>query len=593
MTRITAALPLSLVATFFASTALAQSWVQIEAQPSLTQATTAAQAYATQLPNVVGFEQAGRWHAIGLGPYADDDAAENALRQLRAQGLIARDAYVTDGADYRTAFFPIGQALATTATPLVTPADDAPSTDATLATPTQEDVAQVVEAIEVPQEPLDETLAQARASERDLDRPAREALQIALRFAGFYNSAIDGAFGNGTRRAMGAWQEANGVEATGVLTTRQRGEVLAAYQSVIDSLGISRVTDDTAGIEIDLPLGMVEFDAYTPPFAKYMAKDRSGVQVMLISQTGDEDTLGGLYEILQTLEIVPLDGERSRQSSSFVLTGQNSEISTHAEASLAGGAVKGWMLIWPTSGDQTQRSMALRSMQSSFAPLRDAVLPDAYGEGAEQNIDLLSGLDIRRAERSATGFFVDNTGRVATSTATIENCARIVLDDVYDAKVVASQNGVALLAPTDTLAPIAFAAFDSRLPRLQSGITSAGYAYGGRLGTPTLNYGTMQEHAGLNGEADLLRLELAALPSEVGSPVMAPTGGVIGMLTPVDTGARALPENVSFAYDMEKLAGFLSEHGVTVAAAQSDIDLSDAELIEKARDMTVLVSCWN
>ncbi|WP_417270278.1 trypsin-like peptidase domain-containing protein [Celeribacter sp.] len=586
MTRISAALPLSLVATLFASTALADAWVQIEAQPSLTQATKAAQDYATQLPNVMGFELSGRWHAIALGPYATEAEAIATLTQLRAQGLIPRDSYTTDGTEYRTPFFPVGASLTI---PEAAPQMADEPVEQVAQPTTEETVPEIV----VPQEPLDETPAQARASERELDRDARMALQVALRFAGFYNSSIDGAFGNGTRRAMSAWQEANGHEATGVLTTKQRNAVLAAYQAVVDKLSITRVTDETAGIEIDLPLGLVTFDAYTPPFAKFKSKDDSGVQVMLISQSGDEDTLGGLYEILQTLKIVPVEGERSRKKTSFVLTGSDAEITTHIEATLTGGTVKGWALIWPTSGDQTQRKMALDAMKQSFTPLRDAVLPDAYGEGAEQNIDLLSGLEIRRAERNGTGFYVDKEGRVATSAATIESCARVTLDDTYDATVVATDDGLALLAPTETLAPIAFAAFDSRLPRLQADVTAAGYAYDGRLGTPTLNFGTMQEHAGLNGEADVLRLNMSTRPSEAGAPVMATTGGVIGMLATLDTGSRALPEDVAFAYDMEKLATFLSGNGVSIAAAQSDTDLSSEELISQARDMTVLVSCWN
>ena len=85
------------------------------------------------------------------------------------------------------------------------------------------------------------------------------------------------------RRAMSDWQAQNGYEATGVLTTRQRGEVLAAYTDVMDSLALAPVVDDVAGISITLPQGLVEFDAYAPPFAKYKSKDDSGVQVMLIS----------------------------------------------------------------------------------------------------------------------------------------------------------------------------------------------------------------------------------------------------------------------------------------------------------------------
>jgi len=42
----------------------------------------------------------------------------------------------------------------------------------------------------------------------------------------FYNAAIDGSFGRGTRNSMAAWQEANGYEINGILTTAQRAELL-------------------------------------------------------------------------------------------------------------------------------------------------------------------------------------------------------------------------------------------------------------------------------------------------------------------------------------------------------------------------------
>jgi peptidoglycan hydrolase-like protein with peptidoglycan-binding domain len=88
---------------------------------------------------------------------------------------------------------------------------------------------------EAPLEPavVDETLAEARASEAALDRGEREMLQIALKWAGFYNSSIDGAFGRGTRASMSAWQDANGYTNTGVLTTLQRADLLAQYNAVL------------------------------------------------------------------------------------------------------------------------------------------------------------------------------------------------------------------------------------------------------------------------------------------------------------------------------------------------------------------------
>jgi hypothetical protein len=63
-----------------------------------------------------------------------------------------------------------------------------------------------------------------------------------------------------------------------------------------------------------MPTGMVEFARYEAPFAHYDSKDGSGVRVLLISQSGDQRTLFGLYDIMQTLEIVPLEGQRERRA---------------------------------------------------------------------------------------------------------------------------------------------------------------------------------------------------------------------------------------------------------------------------------------
>ena len=583
MTRLSAVLPLGGAATLSATTALwADSWIQIEAQPTLTQATEAAQSYAVQMPNVAGFDLPGRWHAIAIGPFATPEEADAQRRQLLAAGLIPRDSYLTEGERFGQPFWPVGASIATLA-----PATPAAPADTAEAAP------DVVEQVEVPTQPLDESPAEARASERALDRPAREALQIALRYAGVYNSGIDGAFGPGTRAAMAAWQAQQGYEATGVLTTRQRGEVLAAYQDDVDSLGLAPVTDDVAGIAITLPTGLIAAAPdYAPPFAKYGAKDGSGVQVMLISQTGDEATLGGLYEIMQTLEIVPLEGPRERSAREFTLTGANATTTSHTEARLVDGTVKGWTLIWP-AGDERRRALALDAMRASFAPMDGAVLPDAFGDEA-QDIDLLAGLDIRRPDRTGTGFYVTPQGAVLTEAALVAQCGKITLDGSVEADVTATRDGLALLTPREALAPLAVARFDSRLPRLQADVAVAGFPYEGRLGLPTLNYGKLAETVGLAGETDLLRLELAALAGEAGGPLLSSEGAVIGMLTEVDTGARALPDGVAFAYDMEKLAGFLSGAGVTVAAAETQPEaLSDAELVETGRDLATLVSCWN
>ena len=58
------------------------AWVQIEAQPSLSEAQERIRAYASQLQDINGFAMGSGWYGIALGPYNEDDANQ-VLRNLR------------------------------------------------------------------------------------------------------------------------------------------------------------------------------------------------------------------------------------------------------------------------------------------------------------------------------------------------------------------------------------------------------------------------------------------------------------------------------------------------------------------------------
>ncbi len=441
----------------------------------------------------------------------------------------------------------------------------------------------------------EETIAEAREGERLLSREEREQLQAALKWDGFYDSAIDGDFGPGTRNAMAAWQDANRYEATGVMTTAQRRDLVAGYREMLRSVGLARVIDAKAGIEIDLPAAMVQFDRYDPPFAHYRAKGDSGVKVLLLSQTGDQTTLAGLYDILQTLEIVPLEGPRERGRTSFTLEGANAEISSYTYAALSDGQVKGFTLIWPAGGDR-RRGLVIDAMRASFTPVPDAVLPDVMDGGTAQSLDLLAGLAIRQPDRVRSGFYVDEAGAVLTTLEAVTQCGRVTLDADYEAEVVASDAGLglALLRPREALTPIGYARFQPHQPRLKSEIAVSGYSYEGRLGAPTLTFGTLEDLRGLNGEALVARLALAATTSDAGGPVFDSTGAVMGMLLPpARPDGRVLPEDVSFAADAAAIIEFLSANGIAAAASDAVGGVAPEDLTVSAADMTVLISCWN
>jgi len=236
------------------------------------------------------------------------------------------------------------------------------------------------------------------------------------------------------------------------------------------------------------------------------------------------------------------------------------------------------------------------AMRSSFTSLGETALDDNAGlDTATQSIDLVSGLEIRRPEKSRSGFYVSETGAVLTTTEAVAGCGRITLDEAYAVEVAARDEGLglALLQPVQPLAPLAVAEFLAREPRLQSELAVAGYSYGGRLSSPTLTYGTLTDVKGLSGEPELSRLEIRAQDGDTGGPIIDQSGAVAGMLLSSPSGdGRVLPTDVGFIAKATVLTDFLALNGITAATSAFAATKTPYELSGHAADLTVLVSCW-
>ena len=569
-------------------------WVQIEAQPNLAAATERARAYAADLEDVNGFSLGTNWYGIALGPYTRADARQ-VLRVYRREGLVPRDSFIAQGANYAQQFWPVGANVlerGVLETPLPAEPDiETQTPNEPVADAEPEAEAEPVTLQQAPPTP-DETPAEARRSERLLTRSEREELQVMLKWAGTYPGAIDGAFGRGTRNAMAQWQERKGFPVTGILTTGQRAALLQDYNAVLDDLGLELVRDETAGIEIMMPTAVVSLEKYEYPFAHYTSQGDIPATVLLISQAGDQTTLFGLYDIMQILNIVPEDGPRERRSDSFVLIGEDATQISETRVSLEGGQIKGFTLIWP-AGDEERRRRLIAEMEKSLTRLDGVILPSATSQ--EQAIDLVSGLEVRRPKLSRSGFFVDTAGTVLTTSEVTDSCSRITLDGDIEANValIDGDKGVALLTPKESLAPLAVAHFSDLTPRLQSEVVVSGYSFEGVLGAPTITFGTLRDVRGLAGEAGMMRMEVGTLPGDAGGPVLDAGGGLVGMLLPEQTSDRTLPEGVRFAVDRDALQEVLGLNGMAAASTNSASPLNPVDLTGAATGMTVLVSCWN
>ncbi len=569
-------------------------YVQVEAQPTLAAAQSRARAYAGQIENVNGYFLGGRWYGIVLGPYAPNDA-NTVLRQLRREGRIPRDSYIVTGRNFRQQFWPIGVGAETTAQPVPGTVDETPAAqEEEVAVAEPEQIAPVVEPEIDPIAIPDETRAEAQASEALLDRAQRKDLQTALQWAGFYTSAIDGAFGRGTRASMRAWQEANNREITGILTTRQRVDLFAAYNAVLEGMDLQLVRDDASGIEMLIPTGVVAFAEYEPPFVRFDPKGELDARVLLLSQEGDQNRMFGLYEILQTLAIVPTEGPRKRTNSGFELEGISDDIHSYTFAELRNGAIKGFSLIWP-AGDDERRRRVLAEMKASFATLDGTLDPALATPSEDQAIDLIGGLAVRKPKLSRSGFYIDNRGAVLTTSEAVGSCERITLDGEHDAEVVHvdADLGITVLRPQTRLAPLNVALFQTGIPRLQAEIAVSGYPYGGVLTAPSLTFGRLADLRGLNGEEAVKRLSLTAQDGDAGGPVFDNGGAVLGMLLPrTSVNGQVLPTDVSFSVDADEILTSLDAAGIAVETTDTQAFMPPETLTLRAVDNTVLVSCW-
>ncbi|MBC7478152.1 MAG: peptidoglycan-binding protein [Pseudorhodobacter sp.] len=569
-----------------------KSWLQIEAQPNLNTAMDRVRAYAALFPDVEGYRLRNGWYGIALGPTTTEEAAARLL-DLRRQNLIPADSYLANGASYAERFWPVGQDAAPLEPPVAGLEPDTEITTSEVTPRVEPEPEPAVEPAAQPA-PSDESLDDSRAAEAALTEPDRQLLQEALKWYGFYSGALDGSFGKGTRASFAAWQAANGFDETGILTTSQRNQLTGGYANDKAEFGFQTVAEAESGIEITLPLALIQFDRYEPPFVHYADKDGSGLKVLLISEPGGAAGLKGLFDVLQTLEVVPPQGQRVLAEDSFTIHGRNDQIETLAFAAAVGGNIKGYLISWNLS-DADRMARILPVLQASFRSSSDKALdPGLVPLSQAAKRGLLAGLDVRRPKLSRSGFFVNAQGAVLTTLQAVESCGKVVVERSTVARVSFTDAalGIALLTPDTPLAPKAYASFaTSATPGAK--VSLSGYSYEDKLPAPAVTYGVLEDTSGLNGEPDLTRLTLTALPGDTGGPVLDTAGNVLGMLLPpVTKAAQQLPSGVAFAASASALTAALTAQGLAPAMATSTTPATPDAMDAMARDMTVLVSCW-
>ena len=391
---------------------------------------------------------------------------------------------------------------------------------------------------------------------------------------------------------MKDWQIENKYPKTGIMTPSQRGIILNNFTPVMTRLNLAPVTNLRAGITLLVPRGIMGSAQYDAPFVRFEATDSSNTQIILISQVGDAKRLRALFEVIQTLNIVPKGGALKLDEAGFSIETSNNELFTTGFAKLIDGEIKGAILVWPTK-DEAQRLRLKEQIFGSFDSFK-GVLPEAeFFETGLLPKDILSGLQIRQPIFARSGIFLNAQGMVLTASQDLEICGSIEVGFGTQVKIKASNSYVTVLSPMENISPPAISSFQLGPLKAPRRITAGGYSYGGSLGSPTLTRGLLQDLKDLTNDRNISRLEINTLPGDAGGPIYNSGGAVIGILLPKrEDPNRQLPDDVHFAANLDLIISLLDEENIQLSSTETKVHSDLVNLSKTAKNSIALVKCW-
>jgi peptidoglycan hydrolase-like protein with peptidoglycan-binding domain len=569
------------------------TYIHIQTEGSLRKAFDQLEKFTAFLPDVNGFFLGDGEYAIALGPYEKSEA-QIFLRGMQSSGILSGESYLEKPARYGDRIWHMGLPLVHES---ISEARLMAPNDALSENISKEQPNATVEKNNALNHMLQNERSALKSSKPPVQNIARSQdewreIQYALRWAGFYNGAIDGAFGGKTKEAIQKWQDTNGFYQTGSLTDVERDELFQQHTSLLFPLAMREIRDDKSGIAVKLPFGAVTFDSYSGPFMLFVGSGLiDNARIILISQEGGLEELNALFSQMQGLENIPANKSQVLNDNSFILTGESDLVEAYTYVRLYEGTIKGFSLLWPR-GDERRRGQVLANMMSSLQSSLNSLAPI----GAEFNIsEFLNEGYFQEPTKSFSGFFVDEKGHVLTVDASVNDCERITFNGKYDAKVVARDPkvGLAVVAPTQNFTPNKFAKFRESLPQRIQNISLTSYSFDEIVPEASLTFGKQEGLSGLRSKLEFERVVTRRSERDIGSPILDEDGSVLGIMTVPDSVDIELSRDIGLITDLSIFKSLLKQAGVNYQVAQAGPLVSREEKLVNAREMTVMINCWN
>lgn len=567
-------------------------YIHIQTEKNLSNALAAAKEFTTYLPDVNSFFMGNGQYAIALGPY-DRAEAVIFLRGLQSSNAINGDSYIEKASRY-------GETLWKSGLPLV----HKNISEARLTPPPAIDNRTTVKPItSVKNQPKASSTIHSlgpiskvkplRESPRQIPRTEDEwrEIQYALRWAGYYNASIDGAFGPNTLSAVRQWQGENGFFETGIITDVQRDALFRQHTSLLLPLGMRTITDAQTRISVRLPLGAVTFDSYQGPFALFTGTGYvEHARIILISQKGDITELNSLFDYMQSHYPNISNTSQVISENGFMLIGETTLTESFTQVRFSNDAIKGFTLIWPKE-DKRRKSQVLANIMSSIQSFEGTLSRDSIALSQKSFIEENF---FKEPKASFSGFFVDEQGHMLTTSQAVEGCSRITFNGKYEAEVVARDQdvGFAILASKTPLKPTNTPKFKRNLQQRTFDISTTSYSFEEIVPSISLSFGADNGLGGLRSESDFARVAMIANDKEIGAPILDEDGAILGILTAPHNEAERDLDKIGLIADLKMLDSIFSKAGIEPEISNDAELLTQEEILVKARELTIMINCW-
>jgi hypothetical protein len=386
-------------------------------------------------------------------------------------------------------------------------------------------------------------------TEAALSAGERLKIQSALLWSGDYTASIGGE--DPLVSAIKNYQKRSKSKITGVLSSIERTNLLAAAQSHEDEFGWTVVVDPATGVRIGLPMKLVPQARDTPRGTSWSAK-HGEVQVETFRIKNSEIKLAAFFE-QQKKEPSRKIEQSALRDDSFVITGMQGLKKFSVRAYSRDGEIRGVTVLF----DQMMETIVApvtAAMVSAFSPFPERSLPFAAPT---------------KSVEYGTGLVVSARGHIVTDRKLAVGCQVIIADGLGDAERAAEDqdHGLALLRVYGPrkLSPLALAGNPPR----KGDLTLVG------IPDPKEQNGAKRLTEIKARLADNNAIELrqpVPMAGFSGAAALDAQGQVLGMMEMrnfvlASTESAAPPVRLVTA---ETIRSFLTEHNVPLAATSGD-----------------------